>query len=335
MRKGDAPQAERALREAAWAAEAGRHDRMVARARIDLVYTVGELAGRASEATLTALPEARAALDRFGSDADLESSFESVHAGLLTSQDLCEQALPHLQKSLALADRAYESCDPRRALILNNLGNTLRCVGDLDGALARHQEALEMRERTFGPNHPEVAISLNAIGNVYFSKGDFAAALPYHRRTLEVRERAFGPASTMVAGAVYNVGVDLISLGRNAEGRDHALRALQIYEASLGKDSPRLVLPLSALGHVEVDLGEPQEARRYLERALQLLGDRDDDKAAMARFNLARALRGEHREESRARELAISAREYYSRRKQARKTELDTIDEWLRGPRAM
>jgi tetratricopeptide (TPR) repeat protein len=335
MRHGDAPQAERALLEAAWQAEAGRHDRLAARARIDLVYVVGELEGRPGDATASWLSEARASLARFGSDADLESSLESALAGVLTAQDKCEEALPHLRSALTLADRAYESGDPRRALLLNNMGNTLRCVGDLDGALARHREALALRERVLGPEHPEVAVSYNSIANVYFSKGDFEGALKAHQRTLEIREKSLGADSSMVGAALHNVGVDLISLGRNAEGRDYARRALALYESALGKDSPRLWLPLATLGHVEVDLGEPHEARRHLERALQLLGDRDDDKAAMARFNLARALRGEHGDESRARELAISAREYYARRKQARKTELETIDEWLKGPRAM
>ncbi len=335
MRNGDAQKAEHALLEAAWEAEAGRHDRLAAHARIDLVYVVGELEGRAADAAGNWLREAGAALQRFGADADLESSLETVHAGVLTAQDKCEQALPHLRLALALADRAYEADDPRRGMLLNNIGNTLRCVGDLDGALDRHRAALALRERVFGPDHPEVASSLNAIGNMYFFKSDFAAALDYHQRALRARERSLGEGAMMVATAVLNVGVDLISLGRNAEGRAHARRALDIYESALGKNSPRLVSPLSILGHVEVDLGAPQEARRYLERALQLLGDRDDDKAAMARFNLARALRGEHGDEQRARDLAISAREYYTRRPQARKTELETIDEWLKGPRAM
>jgi tetratricopeptide (TPR) repeat protein/predicted Ser/Thr protein kinase len=335
MRSGEAQQAEQGLLEAAWEAEAGRHDRLVARARIDLVYVVGELVGRKADAAGPVLREARAALERFGSDADLESSLETVHAGVLTSQDKCEEALPHLRQALALADRAYEADDPRRALILNNLGNTIRCTGDLDGALARHLEALALRERVLGPGHPDVAVSLNNIGNVYFSKSDYAAALPWHRRALAAREKALGADSSLVATGLHNVGSDLMMLGRNAEGRDYALRALALFETALGKDSPRLITTLSVLGHVEVDLGVPEEARRHLERALQLIGDREDDQTALARFNLARALRGERGDEARARELALTARKYYERRKGARKTELDSIDEWLKGPRSM
>ena len=335
MRTGEAPQAEQALLESAWEAQAGKADRLAARARIDLVFVVGELAGRAAEASNLTAREARAALERFGGDEDLESILESNVAGVLTAQDLCEQALPHLRKALALADRAYEPDDPQRARILNNLGNTVRCVGDLDAALARHREALQLRERVLGPDHPDVAVSLTNIGNVLFSKGDFAGALPYYRRTLEVRQRTLGPASPLIAGAILNLGVDLISMGKNGEGRDHALRALKIYEEGLGKESPRLILPLSILGHVEVDLGVPREARRHLERALRLLGSREDDQTALARFNLARAMRGERGDEQRARDLALEARRYYERRRDARKTELDAIDEWLKGPRSM
>ena len=208
-------------------------------------------------------------------------------------------------------------------------------MGDIDGALARHREALKLREQTFGPTHPEVALSLNSIGNMYFFKNDFAGALTWYERVLAVREASLGADSSLVASALYNLGIDLISLHRNLEGREKVAKALALYETSLGKDSPRLVLALTALGHVEVDLGAPAEARRHLERALAILGAREDDMTALTRFNLARAVRGEHGDERRARELALESKRYYERRKDANKTLLEQIDDWLKGPRSM
>ena len=328
QRTGEGKEAEEALYEAIWAAEAGRYDRLAARARIDMVHVQGVLEDRPAAAT-AAIREALAALERFGADADMESSLETFIGRVQIAQDLCEEALPHLQRALALADRAYPEDDPRRALILNNLGRGLRCMGDLAGAQAQHQRALEVSERTFGPVHPEVANSLNDLANVLFARQEYASALPYHRRALEIREQTLGPQTAVMAGSVYNVGVDLIMLKRNAEGRDHVRRALAIYEDVFGPDSPRLALPLTALGHVNVDLGDAGEACLALERALRLLQGRDDGQVAMARFNLARALRGAKRDERRARTLALQAREYFERRKEARKVELEEIDTWL------
>jgi hypothetical protein len=89
-------------------------------------------------------------------------------------------------------------------------------------------------------------------------------------------------------------------------------------------------MPLLVLGHVEVDLGMPKEADQRLERALELLPGRDDEQTAMARFNLARALRKERKDPARARTLALQARRYFERRKDARQPQLLTIDTWLR-----
>ena len=328
-KRGDAPAAQKTLLEAAWSAQAGHLDRTAARARIELVQVIGVLAGH-NEAVPTALSEAEAAVARVGQDADLEATLEIAEASALDAADRCEEALPHVKRALSLADRAWDEEDPRRALALHTLGTSQRCLGDLAAALKSHHAALALRERTFGKEHPEVAESLNSIANVLFTEQDFAAALPYHQRALAIRERAFGPSGAVLAGSVLNVGVDLISLGRNAEGREYALRSLALYEAALGTDSPRLAMPLLVLGHVEVDLGMPKEADRRLERALTLLPGRDDEQTAMARFNLARALRKERKDPTRARSLALSARRYFERRKDVRQPQLETIDTWLK-----
>jgi serine/threonine-protein kinase len=202
-------------------------------------------------------------------------------------------------------------------------------VGNLPLARARAEEALGLRERTFGPGHPEVATSLNNLANVLLMEGHPAQALPFHQRALEIRERTLGANTAMVADSLMNVGADLTLLNRHAESRQYLLRALSIYEAVLGPESPRLARPLLNLGHVEVNLHEPGEAVRVLERALALLHGRDDDQVALARFNLARALRSARKDDDRARSLALEARQYLSRRKEARKRDIAEIDAWL------
>ncbi len=334
IRAGEAGNAQSALLDALYAAEAGHHDRLAARARIDLVQVLGELAGQHTQA-IAAVREAEAALARLGKDADMESTLANTVGGLLIAQDRCEEALAQLRRALKLADVAYAPDDPARARVLNALGNAQRCMGDLDAASKTHQEALMLRTRAFGPEHPDVASSLNSVGNVLFTRQKFEEALPYYRRALAIRERSFGPDNAVVAASLLNMGVDLISLKKNAEGRDYVRRTLDIYERVFGMESPRLARPLSVLGHVEVDLGNPDAARDLLERALKLLNDRDDQETAMARFNLARALRGGGHDGPRARKLALEARHYFEKRKDARRVELETIDQWLGTSRAL
>ena len=49
----------------------------------------------------------------------------------------------------------------------------------------------------------------------------------------------------------------------------------------------------------------------------------------MTRFNLAMALRQVRRDEPRAQKLAQQAREYFTRRKEARRSELENIEAFL------
>ncbi|HLL85139.1 MAG TPA: serine/threonine-protein kinase [Longimicrobium sp.] len=328
MRTGEARQAQEALLEAAWAAQAGHHDRLAARARIDLIYVIGELFGRPEDAQL-ALREAQAAISRVGADPEIESALESSHGSLLTFQYKCEDARPHLRRALELADKAYKLNAMHRAHILDNLSRALRCVGDLQRARDRAKEALALRENTLGPMHPEVAISLNNLANVLQDETGPASALPVHQRALEIREQTLGPNTIPVADSLLNVGGDLTLLDLHTESRKYMLRALAIYEAVLGPESPRLARPLLNLGHVEEKLHEPGEAVKVLERALVLLRGRDDEEVAIARFNLALALRSARKDDARARSLALEARQYLSRRKEARKRDLADIDAFL------
>jgi tetratricopeptide (TPR) repeat protein len=327
-RRGDGPGAEEALFEAALAAESGRHERLAARARIELVIAIAELQSRFDRVD-AAIREARAALDHFGSDAELESRLETAWGGALTAQDKCEQALPHLETAQVFADRAYKRDDPRRAQILTNLGNSLRCTGDFDRARQKLEEAQALRVATFGPNHPEVALSLHALANLRFSQHDYEGARSYHSQALQIRERVLGPGSVLTALSLADVGVDLISMQKNSEGRELVRRSLDIQEKVLGANSPKLGHPLLVLGHVESELGRPEEAVHVLERALTLLEGRDDDQLAVTRFNLAMALRQVRRDEPRAQKLAQQAREYFTRRKEARRFELESIDAFL------
>ena len=327
-RRGDGALAEEALFEAALAAESGHHDRLAASARVEMIYVLSDLQSRFS-AVEPAIREARAALDRFGSDPELESRLETYLARSLNAQDRCEQALPHLQSALKFADRAYGRNDPRRAQILTELGDGLGCVGQLDNAREELAQARVLSERTFGPNHPEVARALNARGKLLFLQRDYQGALDVHRRALEIHEQVLGPSSIFTGLLLVNVGVDLISMNKNREGRDQVKKGLAVYERELGMDNPRLAHPLLVLGHVEVELGNPEEAVRACDRALTLLQGREETQTAMARFNLAMALRAAKRDEKRAQDLARQARAYFEKRKDAQRYELEVVDSFL------
>jgi len=329
MINGQAQQARQALSEAAWAAEAGHHDRFAALARIDLVVVSSTLE-RQPDATVLALRDAQAALERYGANPEMQCRLESAQAGAFLAEDKCEKALEHINRALELADKAYELHHPQRALILDNYALDLRCIGHLDEAQKRAEEALKLRERAFGTNHPEVANSLNTLANIMSDKDLHEKSHDLHQRALEIRRAALGRQTVVVADALMNVGIDLTKLKRNAESITYMREALSIYENSLGVDSPKLALLLLNVGHVEVELNNPEGAIKALDRALDILKGHEEDKVrAVIRFNLAKALRKARRDAHRAHELAIQSRTYLARRKDANHKVLSEIDQWL------
>jgi eukaryotic-like serine/threonine-protein kinase len=317
-----------ALSEAVFAAEAGHDDRLATRARIDVVAVMAEQELR-DAATDLPVREARAALARLGSDAELEARLALATGALRVAQERCQEALPHLRQAQTLSEVAWRDENPTRAEVLDALGNALRCTGNFSAARAQHQASLLLRERTLGKAHPEVAVSLNNLGNVFVAEEEVAHALPLHQRALDIRVRALGEDALPTAQARYNLGTDLILLGQRAEGREHVVSALAAQEAILGRDSPRLAFALATLGHVDIELGQPARAVGELERALLLLHGREDVLAATARFNLAWALGELRRERGRAHLLAREARAYFVGRHEAGAAQLRTIDTWL------
>lgn len=70
------------------------------------------------------------------------------------------------EAALAVEKAALPEHDSRIARTLNNLGNVLESLGDLDGAFALQTQALEIRRRAPCPDHQGIAGTLNALANV-------------------------------------------------------------------------------------------------------------------------------------------------------------------------
>src|SRR5262249_9529028 len=133
------------------------------------------------------------------------------------------------------------------------------------------------------------------------------------------------------------VHVDLARLAER-EG-DHAAAergfadAIAAEEASLGPTHPSLVLALLGLGRARVAQHRDADAIAPLERALAIASTAEvsDELRADVRFALAKALFDGKGERTRARALAIEAREGHAARPDA--TAVAEIDAWLRRTR--
>lgn len=187
-----------------------------------------------------------------------------------TSLGLYNDALPLLEKGLAIREQALNPNDTAVAESLENLGNLFWRKGDYKKAQSLHERALTIREDAYGPEHVTVASSLNNLANLQHEAGNYEDAKLLYERALEIWEKTSGPEDTNVAIGLNGLGYLLYNMGKYDEARPLYERSLEIYEKVLGTEHPDLTNPLLNLGLLLRVTGEHEKARSYYERCIEI-----------------------------------------------------------------
>ncbi|HEY8143134.1 MAG TPA: tetratricopeptide repeat protein [Kofleriaceae bacterium] len=240
------PDAEKALLDAAFAAEAGREGRIAADAWTRLMFVVGVKraeVGRGEEYDR----HARAAIERLGGDGELEGQRLS-HLGVIRF----EQGRREDAKLLYLAaiERLSAALGAEHEVIASlhdHLSDLAGDSGDLEEANRHSRIALAMRQKKLGPDHPALAAPIDAIAGRLILAGRSEEAMPLLDRALRIQTAALGPEHDEIA-----VTLALLGMAETPAHPDKAIswleRALAIQEKSLGPDHPDTVLGRVNLG---------------------------------------------------------------------------------------
>ncbi|WP_037583515.1 tetratricopeptide repeat protein, partial [Stigmatella aurantiaca] len=310
MRLGQAGQAEQTLLEAAWTAEAARYDRLVAEARIDLMFVYGDMLLRPALGAAFAR-EAQAAVARLGGDTELEAAFERRLGGILMEQDQCAEALPHIERARVLTEKVSPPGSPPRLGMVLALGRGYQCRGELDAARTLFQQATQLRERLLGPANPLVVQLMLFEGRVALVERDLSGALLLFQRATNLLGQESEPNLEM-RGVAHGMQASVLrELGRLEEARDHAQKALTFYERQGNTHPTRAAVSWLLLGEVEAKLGRVPLGLTLLERALRAAEPHDALLAANTRLALARWLFRSGQDLPRARRLALEAHRVY------------------------
>jgi serine/threonine protein kinase/Tfp pilus assembly protein PilF len=221
---------------------------------------------------------AREILDTGAEKIDLELEDEPLVRGRLmntigevyTSLGLYNDALPLLEKGLAIREQALNSDDTAVAESLESLGNLFWRKGDYEKAQSLHERALTIREEAYGPEHVTVASSLNNLANLQHEAGNYEDAKLLYERALEIWEKTSGPEDTDVAKGLNNLGLLSYQMGNYDEARHLLERALAINEKAFGSEHPGLTNALLNLGMVFKAMGKHEEARLHYEHSLAI-----------------------------------------------------------------
>jgi tetratricopeptide (TPR) repeat protein len=91
-------------------------------------------------------------------------------------------------------------------MVINNIGNIFKARGEYAEAQRFYERALTIQQRTLGPEHREVAMSLHNLGSVHKSQGAYAQALALFERALVIEKKSHGAEHPAVAKTLHSVG---------------------------------------------------------------------------------------------------------------------------------
>jgi tetratricopeptide (TPR) repeat protein/tRNA A-37 threonylcarbamoyl transferase component Bud32 len=217
--------------------------------------------------------------------------------------------------------------------LFNNRGAMRERQGRLTDAVEDARRAVTAKEKVYGPESAEVGMSLGNVAINLEQLGDVDAAVQTMKRALAILEQCLGPEHPRTAILLSNYGEILSRLGHFEEAARMCARAIAIFEGETAPDGVMLSYPLTALGLAYLGAGKAAQALPILERAATIRDEKENKSTCLGEvhFALACALSEGGGDLGRARELALRAREEYTREppNPVTKWSLAQIDFWL------
>ena len=254
------------LHAAAVAADASKHDRAAAEARILLVSSIGYTQSKPDEAAQI-VPYAAASIRRLGGDPQLEALLLQTRARVLGLATRYTEALPLIEEARRIAEQ-HDPDSVALAAVYNTLGNTLSGLGRHEEALAASARALAIFEAKYGPEHPQVAMVLTNRGGSFRYLARYDDSIASHQRAIQIREKAFGPDHVEVAAARTNLANTFDACGRHEEAYAASSRALESFEKALPAEHAWIGTARVNMVERLLDLGRVDETVVYATQIL-------------------------------------------------------------------
>ena len=207
----------------------------------------------------------------------VEAALRQTVGNTYTNLGLYPQALPQMERALALCRRNLGDDHPHTLISIHNMGYLLQSMGKLAEAEPYYSEALESRRRLLGDDHPETLGSMGSMGYLLSSMGNLAESQPYFRKALEGNRRVLGDDHPDTLTWINNMGALLDTMGKLAEAEPYYREALEARRRVLGDDHPRTLTSINNMGVLLKAMGKYAEAETYYREALEgkrrVLGD--------------------------------------------------------------
>jgi serine/threonine-protein kinase len=174
------------------------------------------------------------------------------------------EAVPVLERSLALAREIYGDESVNTATSYNELGSALHDLGRFREAIAQYREALRIERLTGGAGAAGPAKPLNNMASAYEDMGDFASAIPLFRESLALREKKLDRHDPMVVRATYNLARALTKAGALKEAKPMLDAVLADFRELYGGANSNTAKAQLWLGEWNLRAGHADIAARWL-----------------------------------------------------------------------
>jgi tetratricopeptide (TPR) repeat protein len=245
------------------------HDRIAARAAIDLIYVVGTKQVHIEEGKAWAR-HALALARRVGRGDEIEADARDELGILLLHSGDAPRGEEELARALAILEQKLGPDHDITAQTRSRHADALAARMDLATAEPEYLRAIDGLERNLGESHPQLAAPLVNLGGVYHRLNRFDDAERMFTRARAVQEGAFGPRHPDLLVTLTLLGNVAAVRGDLQGARAHYEHAREIAVAAFGEDSSQVGIAIANLGGVLRALGDLEGSREVLARTVQL-----------------------------------------------------------------
>jgi serine/threonine-protein kinase len=175
------------------------------------------------------------------------------------------EAVPVLERSLAIARGIFGDDSENTGTVHNELGSVLHDLGRFKDAIGHYREAMRIENRTASAaTSAERAKPVNNLASAYEDMGDYAAAIPLFRESLAIRKSALAADDPMVLRAEYNLARALTRNGELAEAKPMLESVLAESRKRYGEANAATAKAELWLGEWDLRSGEPGAAASRL-----------------------------------------------------------------------
>ena len=229
MKANDSRAAEASMIDAYRLADASRHDEVRAEVATSLVYVLGTLEGRFSDA-LAWYGHASAVLQRLGGHDQLQAwLLNNIGCAYFAHRD-GEAAVRSLRDASKVKERILGLTNIDVGLSEGNLGTVLLELRRGEEALGHLDRALSILRKRLGNEHPDVALYLSNRREIFNSLGRHVEALQSFELATTIWERELGSETPNLAYALTGIGVSYLGQDKPASAVAPLERALKIRE---------------------------------------------------------------------------------------------------------